>query len=331
MDFESYRAARGGVALIDLSEDAYLRVSGDTAEQDLEGLFSMELALVGVGRGISGMFLNESGHVIAAATIFRQGDDFIIFTDRDGAEALISYLRGACLGSDTAIEDLRREYRLLSVLGPQAQNVMAACAGEEILGLPYLTCEQNEALGAVLFRMGYSGEYEYRILCAQEQAQDIESRIMSATAEYRVHRGQRDVLPTMMLEMRSLGSADIPANESPVALGLHWMVAFRKDAYPGKAQVRRQKSEAERKAVMVVMDKSATVKAGTRIAIESRDVGYVSCVRFSPTLGTDIGLAMVDRDFAWVGVQYHVAGTDDGTRMNAVSAPLFVTRTVKAA
>ncbi|WP_310452585.1 hypothetical protein [Sulfuritalea sp.] len=324
----SYNIARNQTALLDLGNEGRVRIGGADAEQALNACFSMDLEIILPWKGVTGLFLNEQGGILAIATVFKGDDEFFVFTEAATAASLLQHLRERLSGADVEIEDLSQRFGWICVLGPRAQNAMSQFAGDEILGLPYLAFEENVKLEAKLFRMGFCGEFEYRMLCPLERCQEMLLGFLDGGQEFGVEMAQPEVMLLLMLEMRSLGIADIPSDADPIQAGLHWMVNFRKEAYPGRDAVLAAKAEPRRRALMLLLEKNGAAKAGDRIEIEEQDFGFLAHVDYSPALERDIALAYTDPELGWVGVSFRTAGEDGGCWATGVSAPLFVTKTV---
>lgn len=327
----SYKIARSQVALIDLGNEGRIRVSGADAEKALNACFSMDLEIILPWKGVTGLFLNEQASVLAVATVFKGDDEFFIFTEVATSEILLRHLGEKLSSAAVEIEDLSTQYGWICALGPKAQNAMSEFAGEDILGLPYLAFEENVKLDAKLFRMGFSGEFEYRILCPLDRCQEMKATMLNGGQEFGLEVVQPEVLSLLMLEMRSLGIADIPSDVDPIQAGLHWMVNFRKEAYFGHQAVLEAKSNPRRRALMLRLAEKGVAAAGDRIEIEGQDFGFLVHVDYSPTLESDIALAYADPAFGRVGVTFETKGKERGCMATGVSAPLFVTKTVSGA
>lgn len=327
----AYKAVRERVALINLSSEGRLRLSGVGAEAVLDRLFSQDLGIVARWRGISGLFLHDDASLVAIATVFKGDDECYVFTEANTAPALYEHLRSHLVADDVLLEDLSSDYDWWCLVGPNAQKVAADVAGDDVLGMRYLSFEQNPVLDVPLFRMGYSGEYEYRLLCPKQQSEALTQRLMISGRDSGIALADPAVFPLLMLEMRSLCRKDIPAGMDPLAMGMHWMVSFRKHAYPGAEALRRMKFSLDARALMLILEEPGIAAAGDRLQIEDSELGICAAVQFSPTLGKDIALACVDPAYGWVGVRFSVVGPRGSVQARGVSAPLFVTKTVSAA
>ncbi|MHB1123196.1 MAG: glycine cleavage T C-terminal barrel domain-containing protein [Ramlibacter sp.] len=327
----SYHTARNETALLDLAAEGRIRVHGPGAEQALDACFSMDLGIVMPWKGVTGLFLDDDARILAIATVFRGDDEFFVFTEAATAASLLAHLRAQLAGSDAEVEDLSQRFGWLCVLGPKAQNAMSRFAGEEILGLPYLAFEDNAKLDAKLFRMGFCGEYEYRVLCPLERCEAMMAGFRDEGQEFGAQVADPQMLSVLMLEMRSLAMADIPPDADPIQAGLHWMVSFGKEAYRGRDAVHAAKAAPARRALMLHLRKDSGARAGDRIRIQGQDLGFLAQVRFSPRLDRDIALAYADPELGWVGVSFDTGTEAAAGAATGVSAPLFITKTVTGA
>jgi aminomethyltransferase len=306
-------------------------VGGADAESALNACFSMDLEIILPWKGVTGLFLNESGGVLAIATVFKGDAEFFVFTEAATAAGLLQHLSEQLAGAEVEIEDLSQNFGWLCLLGPKAQNAMSQFGGEEILGLPYLALEENVKLDAKVFRMGFCGEFEYRVLCPSERCREMMSGFLESGQEFGVETAEPEVMPLLMLEMRSLGIADIPADADPIQAGLHWMVNFRKESYPGRDAVQAAKAEPKSRALVLLLEEKGVARAGARIEIEGKDFGFLAHVDYSPVLERDIALAYANPELGWVGVSFRVTGGGGECGATGVSAPLFITKTVSGA
>jgi aminomethyltransferase len=327
----SYELVRNKVALLDLQDEGRFLVSGPDAEAVLNQLLSIDLEVLPFWKGTIGLFLTEAAHIIAMATIFKSDEGFYIFTEAAAADELGRYLAHEIPARGAVFDDLRHSHALLCVLGPRAQDVMSKIVGDDLLGLPYLSFENNERLDAPLFRMGFCGEFEYRCLISRDLSASISALAIKAGAEFGITQSAADIIPILMLEMRSLTKLDIPADVNPIEAGLHWAVSFRKDGLRGGDVIHAVKHAPKWQSLMLRMERSACVTAGDSLQIEAEEVGFLSRVVYSPTLQSDIGLAYVNPEFGQVGVVFDAKGSRGESKAAGVSAPLFVTQTVLAA
>jgi glycine cleavage system aminomethyltransferase T len=324
---KTYAAARSGVALFDNQKEGRFRLSGPSYAA-LNELVSVDLDLLDPFAGVVGLVTQPDAQLVAIVLIFRGDDEFYLFTEHDRADALHQYLVERLAESDVLIEDLRYTHDWLAIVGPLAQDVMVEAGGEDILGLPYLSYEDNGRLGCQLFRVGFTGEFEYRFLVPRAHADELRSELDRAGAASGMILGDVNALPVLFLEVRFPVHGDIGFADNILEAGLHWMVNFRKPNLVGGKILHKQKRSLKRRGLMLRLDGAGKAKGGDQLLIEGQEVGVMARVANSPTLGGDIGLAYVNADVGWVGVSFDVVGAGGSTVGQGISAPTVLTRSV---
>jgi aminomethyltransferase len=224
------------------------------------------------------------------------------------------------------VTDLRETHGYLGILGPLAREVLIRAAGDDVLGLRLLSFEHNDRLRATLFHVGYAGEFEYRLLGAVSELEASRRALERAGESFGMVAGGRATLATLMLEVRSLLSNDVPADANVLEAGLHWMIDFDKPALMAGDALNSLKLSLRRRGVMIALTDIGRAKAGDLLSIDGSDVGTIARIAHSPLLNRDIGFAYVDAEIAWVGVPFDVGVGNGSTTARAISAPVLRTR-----
>lgn len=324
-DIKDYTVARSGCGIIRLSRDRVLRVTGPDAIDVIDALFSIEMLLP--YRGGAGAFLNDEGLVIAFATLFVGGDGLIIFTQDITFDALMKYLGEFLDMRDAEIVVLSDTHDIICLLGPDAEKTMVQNVSEDIMGLSYLTYEEISSIGQPVFRMGYTGEYEYRVLVPRGDMEIIK-RLSQPGDDFTVSEISEDVFPFLMLEMRSLTYNELNEERCLLAAGMHWMIDFRKPEFSGKESLKARLDTIEQTGLMLRFGMNVPMMMDDALRIEGQKVGRIVKSIYSPTLGEVIALAYIDRVFSWVGVRFEVEANSGLVIGQGVSSPIFMTRTI---
>lgn len=322
---ETYTAARNAVALFDNAADARICVSGPDWRK-LNEFVSIDLAALHPFHGLVGLVIRPDASLVAVASIFKGDGEFLLIGEAERAETLLAHLTGCLAGHNVKIEDLRGSHGYLSIVGPLAQDVTVEAAGEDILGLSFLSFEDNQRLGCKLIRAGFTGEYEYRFLVPNAGADELRRRLEAAGQAAGMIAGDPAALPLMLLEVRSLLHRDITAGANVLEAGLHWMINFRKQNLLGGTVLEQLKSSIQRRSVMIELADAGAARDGDPLSIEGEKVGVITRVEHSPARNADISLAYVDADLGWVGVSYDVIAGERKTIARAVAAPMVITK-----
>ena len=324
----SYNAARTGVALFDLGQEGRFRISGPGHLRALNGVVTADLDRLMPYRGLVGLFLRGDAELVAIGVVFRGVDHALVFTEPDTADTLYRHLRETVEGEFVRIDDLRRSHAYLSLVGPMALEAAVDAAGDDILGLVYFSSDDNVAFGGHVFRFGFSGEFEYRFLVANDAAPVARNQLLTEASPYGVVEADAAVVPALMFEMRSIQFRDVPEGKSVLEAGMHWMIDFPKSDLPSGAELARMKTSIGRRGLMVEFSHDGRAAEDSRLTIEGEDVGELVRVEYSPMRGGDIGLAYVNSNIACVGVAFHVDGAGGPITARGISGPTVLTRSM---
>jgi aminomethyltransferase len=153
-------------------------------------------------------------------------------------------------------------------------------------------------------RTGYTGEDGFEFYVPIERVGELWDALMSSGADdglVPVGLGARD---TLRLEARmALYGNELGEDISPLEAGLGWAVKLEKGDFVGKEPIAAMRAAGPpRRAVgFKLTERGGLPRAGYPVRQDGRDVGVLTSGGFSPTLGENIGLALIERDAAGVG------------------------------
>jgi len=323
---EEYKAIRETVGIWDHSDMAKVRVVGDGALDLLDNVVSGNIENLQENAVRHTLMLDPGGKILLDAQVHNNLDEYIVTCAAAYGQRLLDVLEAA-RSDDTEIQDITDKYAAIVAEGPQAWKLPRDLIGMEATGVRLLNFLECEVVGVegLLSRIGTSGEYGYIFWVPPEAAVDLLAAMREAFPEA-VLCG-RAVQDLLQLEVRALNlGKDIVEDETPLQAGLHWMIDFRKESFIGReAIVAEQASGLSRKLVAFRMEEGAQTQAQSGVFDGVDRVGYVANCAFSPTLGCGIGLAYLDAEYAWVGLDLAVESGAEKSPIKTVSAPFFLT------
>jgi folate-binding protein YgfZ len=282
-------ALRSGVAAVWLDRDLY-RVSGPDAIGFLQGQLSQDVTALAVGSSAWSFVLQPQGKVDALVRVTRVDDDAVVI-DVDGGygESLLVRLKRFKLRTKAELDPL--DWRVLGLRGPQAVAVAADLDGG---GKAVLTVEAS-----------WPGLAGVDLLGAEIVVP--EGIPLVGSDDYEAARIEAGV-PRMGAE---LTERTIPAESGLIGR----TVSFTKGCYTGQELVARIDSRGNHvPRYLRGLRLDDVVPAGSRLTLEGKDVGWLTSVATSPTLGP-VALGYVGRDVEPPAEV--VAVTEDGRRVPA--------------
>jgi folate-binding protein YgfZ len=303
-----YEALTERCGLVDRSERGKLALAGAGAVEFLNGQVTNELVGLKPGEGCYAAFLTHKGKMLGDLRILAVGEDpdvepseLLLDTERVALQALFDMIRRFKVGYEVDLCKRTLESSLLSLVGPQADEVAARAFD---LPAPDPTKEDSEGLperehGHLLVEVGSAVARAIRtdvgldVLFDSSAIEEARAALLQAGAAaaseaaaeiVRVERG------------RPRYGVDVDETTIPQEAGLNERaVSFTKGCYVGQETVARLHYRGKPNRHLRGLRLSEPVERGAELRVGERPVGRVGSSVLSPTLGP-IGLALVRRE-----------------------------------
>lgn len=323
---EAVRAIRHAVA-VSRPELRYVRLTGPDAWDALDRLCAGDL-YVRDGQLLQGLLLDEDARPFADCYVGRDDEDYFLLCEGPGAGALEAHLaRHLPEGADAAYADLTDAHAIIGLDGPFAWELLAALAGADAIGLPFLTFYHHEDW--IVARAGKTGEYGYVLVVPRGSAPAVEERLAAAGPALGAARAGQDALDQCALEnwffsIRHEGRLDV----TPLELQLQWRVSPRK-AFVGSEALRRRREAGIRRRITTLVG-PGPLAAGDTVRLGPAEVGRIVNAGRSEARGDWVALALLDIAWAHPGLAFAVSPAAGGGAVAArsVSPPVINNRSL---
>jgi len=253
---------------------------------------------------------DQSGGIINDPVILRVAEDEIWLSISDSDVLL--WARAANLNEAYAVSINEIDVAPVQVQGPYARPLMRKLFGDEIDELKYyrlMHATVNDA-DVVISRTGFSGEvgYEIYILDAQEEAGGVWDYLLGQGQEFGITVIAPSHIRRLEAGILSYGQ-DMDIENNPFQVRLGWQVDFDGGGFIGKdalARIARVKGEHN----IYQLEGLVFDEGMPPITWYNQDfwpirghkvndllLGYVTSAFYSPQLGRNIALAMIDQRF----------------------------------
>lgn len=316
---DEVRALRTTTALCEASHVVTLRVGGPAAFATLDRICPAALALQDTQLRPT-VLLREDGTVFADAYVARDDERYFLICEGPTAAELEAWVRQHAAPGELQVERLDQTHRVLSLHGPWAWDLLAACLGADVLGMPYLSFLRGEA-GTVCFRAGKTGEFGYELLVPNAEVETLRAGLLEHGREWDLAQVSLEALDQCALEnwffnIRKEGTAQL----SPLELGLQWRLSPRKD-FVGAAALKTRRATG--RLTCVISD--GPIGAGDAVSLDGKQIGKVLSAGLSHTLGKWIAAALIDLPLAVPGITGLVVG---GQTARTTSPPVINNRSL---
>ena len=292
--------------LCDVAVERQVEITGPDAARFVQMLTPRDLSKCAVGQCKYVLITNAEGGILNDPVLLRLAENhfWLSLADSD----ILLWAQGVAVHSGLDVTIREPDVSPLQLQGPKSGEIMKALFGEEIADLKYYWLRRYDLDGIplVVSRTGWSSELGYEIYLRDgAQGNALWEKIMAAGQPFGLKPGHTSTIRRIEGGMLSY-HADMDSHTNPFELGLDRLVDLDIEAdFIGKQALKGIRDKGvSRKQVGVVIDGEALASPNTRTwTLHSGDqsVGSVTSAVYSPRLGKNIALAMVDIDFAEIG------------------------------
>lgn len=329
-----HRRVRTQAGLFDLGHMGQVDVTGPDALAFLQYTTTNDVSKLAPGEAAYGMLPNDRGGVV---------DDIFVYRMPEGREGYFVVINAANIERDLARWAELKERRpdldvevthlsdilgMIAIQGPKSEAIVQKLTDLDLANLPYFSLRETEIAGIPvrLGRTGYTGEDGFEIFPAIEQTGELWDAIAEAGKDEGlapIGLGARD---TLRLEARMpLYGQELGDDISPYEAGLGWAVKLDKGDFVGREFMAAVKAEGpKRKAVgFKTIGKAPAPRTHYEVQVDGKTVGEVTSGAFSPTLEENIGLALIDAEYAGVGKPLQVIVRGKPVEAVQVKVPFY--------
>ncbi|MFT4110053.1 glycine cleavage system aminomethyltransferase GcvT [Propionicimonas sp.] len=292
-----HRAVRTAVGVFDVSHLGKLRVTGEGAAAFVNRCLTNDLGRIAPGQAQYTLCCNSAGGVVDDIFTYLISAEEVFLVPNAANNDTVFGLLAAAAPEGITVANEHTGHAVIAVQGTSSDEVLDAL--ELPTGHDYLTFVTASYAGTELIvcRTGYTGERGYELIVPAASAGLVWDGVLAAGAEYDLlpcGLGARDTLRTEM--GYPLHGHDLSPEISPVMANLNWAVGWDKDEFWGADALRTQRAE---KSGPLLRGLKAVGRGIPRphmqVEASGDAVGAVTSGTFSPTLGTGIALALIER------------------------------------
>ena len=284
----SYRAMRAGAGVLDRSELGKLALTGPQSAEMLNGQVSNDVEALVPGSGCYAALLTNKGKMLGDLRVLNTGDELLLLTERSALQALFDQIRRGAVGWETELHKRTVQQGLLSVIGPQAREVVPGAAD---VGDNEHASAPAEIDGAAVVLV--ATDLGVDVVCSAEDTARVGDALLRAGA-VAVDEVAAEVV--RVESGRPRYGVDLDDSTIPQEAGLNdRAVSFTKGCYVGQETVARLHWRGKPNRHLRGLRLSAPAPSGTPLRLGEREVGRLGSVALSPEHGP-IALALVRRE-----------------------------------
>jgi heterotetrameric sarcosine oxidase gamma subunit len=314
---EEHRAARGAVALFDLSSFAKTEVAGSDAVRLLQLVCTNDVD-VPVGKLVYTLFLNRGGGIENDGTVTRLEDErFLVITPTATQHRTLEWLRAHGEDMRATVTDVTSGSATLAVMGPRSRELLSRLTSADLSNeaFPFFTSQQIQIghAPALAIRASFVGELGWELYVAPENAVHAYDEIVEAGEDLSLRLAGYHALDSLRIEKGFVHVGhDVGPTDDPYTAGLGHVVKLD-HGFVGAdaARAARDAPRTHRLVTLKLDDPEPILLHGESVLAGGRIVGTVMSAAYAHTVGVSVGLAMLDAEAVTDGatVEVDLAGS----------------------
>jgi aminomethyltransferase len=329
-----HNTVRTAAGIFDLGHMGQVDVQGKDALAFLQYTTSNDISRLEPGQAIYGLLTNPDGGVV---------DDIITYRYPEGEPGYFVCINGANVEKDVTwwqeqvrnrpdldvtVRNLSDELGMIAIQGPNAEPISQKVTDIDLSGIEYFSWKNGKVAGVDtrIARTGYTGEDGFEFYAPNEHIATIWDALMANGRDeglQPIGLGARD---TLRLEARMpLYGQELSDTINAYEAGLGWAVALDKGDFIGREPLAavKEASPSRRTVAFKTVGRTAAPRTHCEVQVDGKVIGEVTSGAFSPTLGENIGLAIIDRAYAGVGKPLQIIVRNKPVEAVQVKSPFY--------
>lgn len=328
---EEHEATRTAAGLFDVSHMAELMVEGPDSLAFLQKMLTNDVSKLEPGKAQYTIMCYENGGTVDDLIVYHLDEKkYLLVVNAANRSKDFEWLNTHKEG-DVTINDVSDEYVQLAIQGPKAEEALQKLTDVDLSSIKFFRFKSDVSLRgvkgeAIVSRTGYTGEDGFEIYLHADSGAELWQAVLKAGEPVGlkpIGLGARD---TLRFEANlALYGQELSEEITPIEAGLNFAVKVNKEPdFIGKEVLKRQKEEGPgRKLVGIEMIDKGIPRTHYDVLDGEEVIGFVTTGTQSPTLGKNIGLALIDQAYTSEGTEVTVQVRKRRLKAKVVKTPFY--------
>ncbi len=323
-----HEAVRTRAGLFDVSHMGEITVKGEDAEKYLQMIVTNDISVLENGQIAYTTMCYTDGGVVDDLLVYKNNiEDYLLVVNASNTDKDFQWLEKHTSGN-IEVKNVSSSYAQLALQGPLAQKIMQKLVKDDLNELEFYHFKSGVDAGGIntlISRTGYTGEDGFELYFASEDGPKMWDMLMEEGKDEGLVPAGLGARDTLRFEAAlPLYGQEIDKDITPLEAGLGFCVKLMKDDFIGKDALAEQKSEGlKRKAVGFEMSDRGIPRSHYDVYVSDKKIGYVTTGSFSPTLKKNIGLALIEAEYAKEGTEIEISIRNKNLKAKVVKKPFY--------
>ncbi|RWZ60096.1 glycine cleavage system aminomethyltransferase GcvT [Halobacillus fulvus] len=328
---EEHEATRTNVGLFDVSHMGEVLVEGNDSLDYLQKLLTNDVSKLEPAKAQYTIMCYEDGGTVDDLIVYQlEASKYLLVVNAANREKDVDWLKSHKQG-DVEITDVSDDYVQLALQGPKAEETLQTLTDEDLSAIRFFKFKADVQIKgvtakALVSRTGYTGEDGFEIYLDASSGPELWQALLTAGEPFGIQPiglGARD---TLRFEANlALYGQELSPDITPIEAGLSFAVRVNKEIdFIGKKVLKKQKEEGpSRKLVGIEMIDKGIPRTHYEVFDGEEPIGFVTTGTQSPTLGKNVGLALLETAYTEEGTEVSVQVRKRRLKAKVVSTPFY--------
>lgn len=312
---KEHKMVREKAGLFDVSHMGEIIVKGEGAKGFIQTMITNDVNKIETGQAIYSPICYENGGTVDDLIVYQIAEDeFFIVVNAANTDKDFDWFCNHSLDS-LDLQNVSDSIAQLAIQGPKAEEILQRLTDYDLSTIRFFHFAANVKLvggEGIVSRTGYTGEDGFEIYINAKDGPALWDAILKA--------GGGDIAPiglgardTLRFEAKlPLYGHEITPKITPVEAGLGFFVRPEKEGdFVGSEVLSEQKNGGlTRKLAEFEMTGRGIPRGGYPVAVDGKEVGFVTTGMFAPTLEKNLGLAILPIELTEPGTKIDIVIRD---------------------
>lgn len=326
-----HEAVRTAAGLFDVSHMGEVTVKGPDAEKYIQKMIVNDISSMKNYQIYYSPMCYPDGGVVDDLLVYKyHNEDYLLVINASNTDKDFQWFQDHLEGN-VELKNVSADYAELALQGPNAEKILRKLSDanlDELKFYHFLPEIKIQGISALVSRTGYTGEDGFEIYLDPEDAPLVWDKLLEAGKEDSLVPTGLGARDTLRFEAcLPLYGQELDKDITPLEAGLGSFVKLDKEDFIGKqALVQQKEAGIPRKLVGFEMIDRGIARSHYEVEAEGEKIGFVTTGSFSPSLKKNIGLALVDADFAQIGGEIDILIRNKKLKARIIKKPFYQKR-----
>lgn len=326
---KEHEAVRERAGLFDVSHMGEFFVEGEGAEAFIQHMTTNDVSRIADGQAQYTLLCYPNGGVVDDLLVYRLAQDrYMLVVNASNIDKDFAWLTEHLPEKGVSLTNASANMALLALQGPAALAIIQPLTDAALDQLkPFHFMEKVQVAGteALVSRTGYTGEDGFEMYIDAQDAKSLWQALLEAGEAHGLLPAGLGARDTLRFEARlPLYGQELSQDITPLEASLGFFVKLDKDDFIGREALLKQKAEgAPRKLVGIEMIDKGIPRSHYPVYAGEELIGEVTTGTQSPTLKRNLGLALINKDFAAIDTEVFVEIRGKKLKAKVIKAPFY--------